>query len=130
MVTLMINVRGIANSLTRTVNPNISATLRVNTGYEVDDYGKQLSDYEPITIQVQPQSLKSSDKYHLDLINKQGEYITVYADGDINAIQRFLNRGSCELVFLPYGEPEPATWNVEQVLESFSTWVRLLLCRQ
>lgn len=126
----MINVRGIANGFTRGVNPNIDATLRVNTGYITDENYQQIPQFDEVPITIQPQSLKSSDKYHLDLINRQGEFISVYCEGDINAIQRVIQKGSSEMVFAPYGESELATWNVEQVMESFSTWCRLLLCRQ
>lgn len=126
----MINVRGIANSLTRGVNPNIAAVLRVNTGYEVDEDYNRVPVYDTHGMRIQPQSLSSSDKHHLNLVNRQGEFISVYCEGSINAIQRVLQKGSSELLFTPYGEENIATWNVEQVLESFSTWCRLLLCRQ
>lgn len=125
----MINVRGMANALTQGVNPNISAVLRVNDGYTVNDYGEQIPVYAEESIEIQPQSLESKELDHLDLINRQGEFIAVYAYGDINAIRRWLQKGASQLLFKPYGEAMDVTWNVDKVLESYSTWVRLLLMR-
>lgn len=126
----MINVRRLANSMTQQVNPNIKAILRVNTGYDIDDYGNQVSSYEDLDIKIQTQSLASKEKDHLGLTNRQGEFISVYAYGDINAIRRWVDKGSSQVLFAPYGEPDAVTWNVDKVLESYSTWVRLLLMRQ
>lgn len=125
----MINVRGLANMATQNVNPNMEVTLEVNTGYTVNDYGEQVASYvsEPITVQTQ--SLSSTEKYNLDLINKQGEFISIYAYGDINGIRRWLQKGSSRFIFPAYGEEEPAIWNVEQVAESFATWTRVICWR-
>lgn len=125
----MINVRALANMATQNVNPNMEVTLEVNTGYTVNDYGEQVASYisEPITVQTQ--SLSSTEKYNLDLVNKQGEFISIYAYGDINGIRRWLQKGSSRFVFPAYGEEEPTIWNVEQVAESFATWTRVVCWR-
>lgn len=125
----MINVRALANMATQNVNPNMEVTLEVNTGYTVNDYGEQVASYisEPITVQTQ--SLSSTEKYNLDLVNKQGEFISIYAYGDINGIRRWLQKGSSRFVFPAYGEGEPTIWNVEQVAESFATWTRVVCLR-
>ena len=125
----MINVRGMANSMTSMVNPNLDAVLRVNSGYSVNDYGEQVPIFEDHEIRIQAQSLSSEEKDNLGLVDKQGEYISVYAYGAISATQRWMNRGTSQLTFTPYGENEPVVWNVNKVLESYSTWVRLLLVR-
>lgn len=126
----MINVRRLANFATQNVNPNMGAKLRVNTGYTVAPGGVQTPSYDQLDIEIQAQSLSSQEKFNLDLINKQGEHISVYAYGAIHAIRRIVQKGSSELLFTPYGESETATWRVEQVMESFPTWCRLLLWRQ
>lgn len=125
----MINVRALANMATQNVNPNTGVTLQVNTGYTVNDYGEQVASYvsEPITVQTQ--SLSSTEKYNLDLVNKQGEFISIYAYGDINGIRRWLQKGSSRFVFPAYGEEESVIWNVEQVAESFATWTRVICWR-
>lgn len=125
----MINVRALANQHTSLVNPNISAILRVNDGYTVDDWGNQVPSFTDHTIEIQAQSLESKEKDHLGLVDHQGEYISAYAYGSITAIQRWLDKGASQLIFTPYGESSPVSWNVNKVLESYSTWVRLLLAR-
>lgn len=126
----MINVRGIANSLIQQVNPDRVATLEVNDGYIIDDYGNQIPKFVESEIKIQTQSLSSREKDHLDLINRQGEFLSAYAEGSIHAIQRWENKGSSRVIVAPYGGGDPVIWQVDQVLESYSTWVRLLLVRQ
>ena len=125
----MIKVRTMANNLTSLVNPNLPAVLRINKGYTVDHEGNQIPDFESRDILIQTQSLQSEEKEQLGLVDKQGEYITAYAHGAIHAIQRWQNRGASQVEFTPYGEADPVIWNVDKVLESYSTWVRLLLVR-
>lgn len=36
------NLSAIANGITSSVNPNIEAVLKVNDGYDVDEYGVQV----------------------------------------------------------------------------------------
>ena len=125
----MIRVRRLANFATQNVNPNMVVTLRINEGYIVDDYGNQVPHYTEQQIEVQTQSLSSQEKFNLDLINKQGEFISVYAFGDINAIRRWVQKGSSQMIFPAYGEDEPAVWEVNQVMESFRDWTRILCWR-
>lgn len=125
----MINVRRMANSMTSMVNPNRDAALRVNIGFIADDAGNQKPSFDEMPVKIQAQSLQSDERDHLGLVDRQGEFISAYAYGSISAIQRWLKRGESQLVFVPYGETEQAIWNVDKVLESYPTWVRLLLVR-
>lgn len=125
----MINVRSLANMATQNVNPNMTVTLEVNTGFTVDDYGNQASSFLSEQIVVQTQSLKSSEKYNLDLNNKQGEFISIYAYGAIDGIRRWLQKGSSKFTFPAYGEDAPAVWMVDQVAESYATWTRVIAWR-
>ena len=124
------NLRGIANSITTSVNPNQSAILRINDGYTVSDSGEQIPQYTNDPITIQPQSLETSDLEHLDLMNQQGQFLYVYANGRISGLRRSLGLGSEHIIFTPYGEDEPVDWMVKRVLESFPDWVKVLLWRQ
>ncbi|REF28687.1 hypothetical protein BDD26_3637 [Xenorhabdus cabanillasii] len=126
----MINVRAIANSLITTVNPNITAVLRVNDGYDIARSGKQVPKYSVHEISVQLQSLSTQDLEHLGVINQQGQFIYAYARGQISAIRRSKGKGSDRMRFMAYGEDEESEWNVTQVIESYPTWVKVLLWRQ
>lgn len=126
----MINVRGLANFATRCVNPNMTVTLEVNLGYTVDDYGNQVPTFTSEQIEAQLQSLSSTEKFNLDLVNKQGEFLSLYAFGAIDGIRRWIQKGSSRFIFPAYGESEPSVWNVEHVAESFATWTRVIVRRQ
>lgn len=125
----MINVRALANMATQNVNPNRTVTLQVNTGYTVDDYGTQVPSFLEEEIEVQMQSLSSQEKFNLDLVNKQGEFVSIYAFGAIDGIRRWLGKGSSKFIFPAYGESDAAEWQVNQVMESYATWTRVLAWR-
>lgn len=125
----MINVRALANMATQNVNPNRTVKLKVNTGYTVDAYGKQAPSFLEEEIEVQMQSLSSQEKFNLDLINKQGEFVSIYAFGAIDGIRRWLGKGSSKFIFPAYGESDAAEWQVNQVMESYATWTRVLAWR-
>lgn len=125
----MINVRALANMATQNVNPNMMVTLEVNTGFTVDDYGQQIPSFESQSIEIQAQSLTSTEKYNLDLSNRQGEFISIYAFGAIDGIRRWLQKGSSKFIFPAYGEESPAIWMVDKVGESFATWTRVIAWR-
>ncbi|MGJ0578492.1 hypothetical protein ACR71G_10420 [Xenorhabdus bovienii] len=127
---MMINVRGIANGLITNVNPNINAVLVVNNGYTIDEAGEQIPDYSEHDISVQLQSLSTQDLEHLGVINQQGQFIYAYAKGQISALRRAKDKGSDKMKFAAYGEEEVSEWNVTQVIESYPTWVKVLLWRQ
>ncbi|AOA59925.1 hypothetical protein BFG52_08135 [Acinetobacter larvae] len=124
------NLRGIANSIITAVNPNISAVLKVNDGYDVNDCGDQVPKYSEHKIIIQTQSLETKDLEHLNLVNQQGQFIYAYANGCISALRRALGKGSEQLIFKPYGEDDDVVWNVTKVIESYPTWVKVLLWRQ
>lgn len=125
----MINVRGLANMAIQNVNPNQTVTLEVNAGFDVDDYGNQVPKLISEEIVVQTQSLKSSEKYNLDLVNRQGEFISIYAYGAIGGIRRWIQKGSSRFIFPAYGEEDPAVWTVDQVAESYAKWTRVIAWR-
>lgn len=125
----MINVRSLANMATQNVNPNQVVTLEVNTGFTVDDYGNQIPSFLSQQIEAQTQSVSSTEKYNLDLINKQGQFISIYAYGTIDGILRWLQKGSSRFIFPAYGEADPAIWTVDQVAESYATWTRVIAWR-
>lgn len=124
------NLRAMANSAVVSVNGNISATLKVNDGYETTPAGDQIPKYSEQTIIIQTQSLETQDLEHLNLMNQQGQFIYAYANGRISALRRSLGKGSEQLIFKPYGEDDDVIWNVSRVIESYPEWVKVLLWRQ
>ena len=66
------NLRGIANSATRAVNPNIAATVRVSAGYDTKSDGNRVPKYSEVSFAAQVQPLQYNDMVHLDGLNIQG----------------------------------------------------------
>lgn len=126
----MIKVRAIANSAIQVVNKNLPATLIANEGFEIIPGGKQAPKLAWYEISVQMQSLSTQDLEHLGVINQQGEFIYCYARGQIEAIRRAKDKGADKISFVAYGESEASEWLVTKVIESYPSWVKVLLWRQ
>ncbi|KUR71178.1 hypothetical protein AQZ52_10935 [Novosphingobium fuchskuhlense] len=118
------NLRGIANSLTSSINPNIVATLRRSTGYTLSDSGRQVPNYaadEPITVQVQ--ALTQKELQHLDKLNISNGQASVYANIQLSSVDRPSNSGGDIIVFgtdakTPAGL-RGQTWLVVALLEGW-----------
>lgn len=126
----MIKVRALANTAIQCVNKNLPAVLMANDGYEIDESGRQIAKYTESDISVQLQSLSTQDLEHLGVITQQGEFIYGYARGQISALRRAKQKGQDKLRFAAYGEDDVSIWNVTKVIESYPSWVKVLLWRQ
>lgn len=127
----MVNLRAIANSVTKAINPNVPATLYVSTGNIVDANFRQQPQYQqtPIIAQVQPVS--SGDLRKLDSLNIQGVQKAAYLNGSALAINRVLQLGGDLLVFPGGYVPEGNTWLIKASLEQWaSTWCKVALVLQ
>lgn len=124
------NLRGIANAAITAVNPNRSATLRLNDGYGVDDSGKRTPQYVDTAVVIQTQTLSTQDLALFDSLAQQGSLIYVYVTGQFKALRRIDGKGADKLVFVPYGESQAIEWQVKQVIESWPDWCKVLLWRQ
>ena len=124
------NLRAIANSLTRGINPNnTTAILAKNDGFTIMAGGIKTPKYIESTIEIQTQSIESKDLQHLNLTAQQGQYNFVYANGLISAQRRNLDKGEDLLKFKAYGEDEVSTWKVTKVMESYPDWGKVLVHR-
>ncbi|HHR6440501.1 TPA: hypothetical protein ACS777_001208 [Providencia alcalifaciens] len=126
----MIKVRAIANAAVQVVNKNLPATLLANEGFDTDEAGYQTPKYSEHEISMQLQSLSTQDLEHVGVINQQGEFIYGYASGQIEAIRRAKQKGADKISFVAYGESEVSEWLVTKVIESYPSWVKVLLWRQ
>lgn len=124
------NLRGIANASITRINPNIDAVLKVNQGFDVDEAGEQIASFFSEQITIQTQSLSTNDIERLGLISQQGQFLYVYANGQLPVLRRAEGKGLERLMFKPYGESEPVEWVIKQVVESYPNWVKVLVWRQ
>lgn len=124
------NLSAIANGMTSSVNPNMQAILKVNEGYEVDDYGDQIPKFIEHTITIQTQSMSTADLERLNYASQQGQFLYAYANGSVSSLRRSQGKGAEMMIFKPYGEDADAEWLVKQVVESYPDWVKVVLWRQ
>lgn len=124
------NLRSIANQHITTINPNIPAILKLNTGYETSDTGKRVSKFEEFEVSIQAQSLNTQDLSLFDTLAQQGQMLNVYVSGQIHALRRISNQGADKLVFKAFGEESESEWLIKSVLESFPNWCKVVVWRQ
>ncbi|QIM62229.1 hypothetical protein A1D29_02325 [Pasteurellaceae bacterium Orientalotternb1] len=124
------NLRKIANRAIRKVNPNISATLKLNMGISTDETGKRIARFEEIAVKIQPQSLSTQDLQLFDSLAQQGQLLNVYISGQIHALRRLSQKGADKLVFKAFGENEESEWLIKSVAESFPNWCKVVVWRQ
>ncbi len=123
------NLHQIASQYTSAVNPWITATIQVSTGFTTDENFIRVPSYAaPVTAQVQMQSLTYQDLQQIDGLNIQGERRAMYLNGAWNGLVREDQKGG-DLITLPNG----TVWLVAMVLEDWSdlnNWVKLCVTRQ
>lgn len=119
------NLRGIANSVTRSVNPNVSAQIYKSSGYTTAADGSTVPAYDdPVTMQVQKQAISQRDLQHIDNINLQGQFVSIYTDGNWCGLNRKREQGGDLFVI---GDD---TWLVVSVPEIWPDWTRVIACLQ
>ena len=92
------DLRGLANGVTATVNPNRTVTVRRSTGYTIGAGRKQVPAYaDPVTGPAQIQALDANDIKQLDGLNIQGTVRAIYLRGVLAGVVRpdFLS-GLCD----------------------------------
>jgi hypothetical protein len=113
------DLRSLANSVSDTVNPNISVTLKASTGYTIGSGLKQVPSYAaPVTGFAQVQALTAADLRHLDGLNIQGATKSIILRGELNAIVRVNSQGG-DVVTIG-----TQTWLTVAVLEQWPLWSR------
>lgn len=121
------NVRGIANRITSAVNPNVSAVVKVCTGYTTGPSGKRVPTYaDPVPLKVQQQALTKKEIEHLDSMNMSNAVTSIYADMQLSGVDRTTGSGG-DLVTIGAD-----TFLVIAVLEGWTGagWCKVAAARQ
>lgn len=119
------DLRGIANGVTATVNPNITVTVRRSTGYGIGAGRKQTPTYAaPVTGPAQIQALDANDIKQLDGLNIQGTVRAIYLRGVLAGVVRPDGTGG-DLIAI-----EGQIWLVVKVLEGWPTWTKAAIVLQ
>lgn len=126
------DLRGIANGISSTVNPNVIATVTRSTGYTIGAGLKQVPTYAaPVSGPAQVQALDGSDLRQVDGLNLQGVVRAIYLRGSLAGVIRPNSDGG-DLVTI--SAPAPAsligTWLVVKVLETWPAWTKAAIVLQ
>jgi hypothetical protein len=119
------DLRSIANSVSSTVNPNISVIVRRSSGYTIGAGRKQVPAYAAdVSGPAQMQALDSKDLKQLDGLNIQGTIRALYLRGTLAGVVRPDSTGG-DLVLIG-----AETWLVVKVLESWPSWTKAAIALQ
>lgn len=119
------DLRGLANGVTTTVNPNQTVTVLRSTGFTTGAGAKQVPSYAaPVSGPAQIQALDADDIKQLDGLNIQGTIRAIYLRGTLAGVVR-PNQTGGDLVTIG-----GATWLVVKVLESWPDWTKAAICLQ
>ena len=109
------NLHALVRSSVNAVNPDVTGTVRVSTGYTTAANGQQRPNYTDQTgVVMQMQALDAKEIEHLDSLNIQGILRSFFLNGNVEGIDRRVGKGG-DLILTPDGK----TWLVVHVL---ATW--------
>nr|MDD5325899.1 hypothetical protein [Polaromonas sp.] len=83
------DLRGLANGVTSTINPNETVTVLRSTGFTIGAGAKQVPTYaSPVTGPAQVQALQADEIRQLDGLNIQGVRKAIYLRGSLAGVVR------------------------------------------
>lgn len=126
------DLRGLANGVTTTVNPNQTVTVLRSTGFTTGAGAKQVPSYAaPVSGPAQIQALDADDIKQLDGLNIQGTIRAIYLRGTLAGVVR-PNQTGGDLVTIAAPAPVAlrGTWLVVKVLESWPDWTKAAVVLQ
>lgn len=123
------DLRGIANAASDTVNPNIIVSVKASTGYTINPADrKQVPAYAaPMTGPAQLQALDGSELRQLDGMNLQGVLRSIYLRGLLAGVIRSQSKGGDLITIAAQANvstPFVGTWLVVKVFETWPLWTK------
>lgn len=126
------DLRGLANSISNAVNPNMIVTVTPSTGFTIGAGAKQIPTYGPsVTGPAQLQALDGADLKQIDGLNLEGVIRAIYLRGALNGVVRTAGKGG-DLVTIAPPSPAPyvGTWLVAKILETWPLWTKAVIVLQ
>ena len=121
------DLRGLANGVTSTINPNETVTVLRSTGFTIGAGAKQIPSFAaPVTGPAQVQALDANDIKQLDGLNIQGTIRAIYLRGTLAGVVR-PNQTGGDIV---KRKNETESWLVVKVLESWPDWTKAAIVLQ
>lgn len=126
------DLRGLANTVSNAVNPNMIVTVAASTGNTTGNAAngyKQTPNYAaPVSGPAQIQALDSLDLKQIDGLNLEGVLRAIYLRGALAGVIRPNSKGG-DIVTI--AAPAPAqyigTWLVVKVLETWPLWTKAVI---
>lgn len=127
------NLRGIANQYTQTINPNIPVTVKSPNGFTIDPTTRrQIANYITTTGEGQLQALDGDDLKQMAGLNIQGAIRAMYLYGSIAGVIRPDSSPQSHVIFSSNegGIVKSREWGVFKVLETWPDWCKVALVYQ
>ena len=115
------NLHSIASQAISAVNPMLTVTTKLSSGYTTSGDGSQVPTYTTGSATGQVQSLSASDLKKLEGMNIQNVEQKVYLNGNFEGAFRQLGLGG-DLLTFNYGTHGAQTYLVTAVLERWPDW--------
>lgn len=123
------NLRGIANAAIQGVNPDISATLKIPSGYTIDPATrKQVPAFATASGMVNVQALDGDDLKQVAGLNMQGSMRAVYLYNELAGLVRPDQMPNAEMIFSHGGQS--GVWGIFKVLETWQNWRKVAVVYQ
>lgn len=123
------DLHGIVSGAIGAVNPHVSGTVKVSSGYATAGDGARKSAYTTFTdVQMQVQPLSTGDLKLVDSLNIQGELRAIYLEGECAGLVRAREKGG-DLIVLT-AAPNAGTWLVSAVPEQWADWAHVIATLQ
>lgn len=125
------DLRGLANGVSSTINPNQTVRVSRSTGYTIGAGRKQVPSYaQPVDGPGQVQALDANDIKQLDGLNIQGTIRAIYLRGVLAGVVRPDGTGGDLVQTLDGSGNVLQTWLVVKVLEGWPTWTKAAIVLQ
>lgn len=123
------NLHQIVSGNIGSVNPFITGSILISTGYSIDANKRQVPEYAaPVSASMQVQPLSASEIQHLDGLNIQGTRRAIYINGRLDGLVRPLQKGG-DIITIADGV-NAGDWLVVLVSEQWPDWVRVAVVLQ
>jgi hypothetical protein len=110
------NLHGIVRGAINSVNPDRTALYFASTGNTVNADFSQTPGYAPgVQVRVQIQPLGRDELKHVERLNLQGVFRTVYLFGNAQGVIRVLAQGGDLLQFAPFQGQAVQNWKIVYV---------------
>lgn len=123
------NLHGVVSGAIGAVNPFITGTVQVSTGYTTSDDGSQVPTYDTFDdVQMQVQALTYRDLLQVEGLNLNGTRRAIYMNGRADGVVRSLMKGG-DLITIADGA-NAGVWLVAYVLEQWADWTKIAVTLQ